>query len=118
LGQVDSGTQVTFLSKLSSDWKNLTIIGCVFAFVLVGICVWMAADLSAFMVTHEPSFWSWLITVEGNVVFQAGKAFVNLAWDLAVFLSAVILLEIVIVVYVHSKIDTFAQQILDQLTKN
>ena len=36
---------------------------------------------------------------------QAGQAFVNLAWGLAVFLSVIILLEIVIVVYVHSKID-------------
>ena len=66
-------------------------------------------DLNAFIVTQKPSFWSWLATVNGNVDFQIGKAFVNLTKVLAVFLSAIILLEIVIVVYARAKIDKFAE---------
>ncbi len=116
LASVDSGTRVTCSSKLASDWKNITAVGCALAFVLVGVCLWMATDLGAFMVTHEPSFWSWLVTIEPNVDLQAGQAFVNLTWGLAVFLSVVILLEIAIVVYVHSKIDIFAEETLKQLS--
>ncbi len=36
-------------SRLSSDWKNITIVGCALAAVLVGLCLWMALDLTAFM---------------------------------------------------------------------
>ena len=115
LVSVDSGTRVTCSSKLASDWKNITAVGCALAVVLVGVCLWMATDLGAFMVTHEPSFWSWLVTVEGNVDLRVGQAFVNLTWGLAIFLSAIILLEMVIVVYVYSKIDAVTKEALDQL---
>ena len=116
LTPIDSGTRVTCSSKLASNWKNITAVGCALAFVLVGVCLWMATDLGAFMVTHEPSFWSWLVTVEANVNLHVGQAFVNLTWCLAVFLSVVILLEIAIVVYVHSKINTFAEKTLNQIS--
>ena len=48
LAPVDSGTRVTFSSKLASDWKNITAVGCALAAVLVGVCLWIAADLSRF----------------------------------------------------------------------
>ena len=67
------------------------------------------------MATREPSFWSWLVTVDGNVNLLAARAFVNLTWSLAVFLSVIILLEVAIVVYVRSKIDAFAKDVLNQL---
>lgn len=113
---VDSGTRVTFSTKLASDWKNITVVGCALAAVLVGVCLWIAADLSSFMVTRVPSFWSWIVTVGGSVDLQAGQAFVNLAWGLAIFLSVVILLEIVIGFYVNTKIDRFAEEMLNQLS--
>ena len=56
----------------------------------------------------------WLLRVE-TVNVLAGKAFINLAWELAVFLTIVIGLEAVIVVYVRSKIDLFASKILETL---
>ena len=112
---VDSGTQVTVSSRLSSDWINLTIVGCALAAVLVCLCLWIAFDLEAFMVTQKPSFWSWLVTVNGSVDFQVGQAFVNLAKSLAGFLSVIILLEIVIAVYVHAGIDRFAEEPLNSL---
>jgi len=112
----DNGTKVKYISKLSSDWKNITLIGCVLAAILVGVCIWMIIDLTAFMSTNVPSVWSWLVTEGGNVNVLAGKAFINLAWELAVFLTIVILLEAVIVVYVRSKIDLFASKILETLS--
>jgi hypothetical protein len=100
---------------LASDWKNITLIGCVLAFVLVGLCVWLATDLSAFIVTREPSFWSWLVTAGSNLDVTVAHAFVNLTWGLTFFLSVIILLEAAIVGYAHSKIDLFTQEALTRL---
>lgn len=113
---VDSETQINCSSMLSSDWKNITLVGCALAAVLVGLCVWMAYDLTTVIATAKPSFWSWLITVNGVMNLQVGHAFVNLTEALTVFLSAIILLEIAITAYVHSNIDRFAQETLSSLT--
>jgi hypothetical protein len=107
-------TVIEYSSKLASDWKNITLIGCALAFVLSVVCVWMALDLSVFLVNDNPSFWSWLVTVQGHIEKQAGEAFVNLAWGLAIFLSIIIALELAVYVYARSKIDLFAQSILSQ----
>jgi hypothetical protein len=115
LKSVDSGTQVTCSSRLSSDWKNLTIIGCGLAAVLVGLCLWMALDLSVFMVTGKPTFWSWLATVNGNLDFVVAQALVNLTKALAVFLSVIIVLEIAVATYTYAGIDRFAQGTFDAL---
>lgn len=112
---VDSGTQVTCSSRLSADWKNLTIVGCALAFVLVGLCLWMALDLTAFMVTGKPTFWSWLATVNGNLDLAVAQALVNLTKALAVFLSVIIVLEIAVGVYAHAGIDKFARGTFDAL---
>jgi hypothetical protein len=116
LEKVNEGTYIKVSSKLASDWKNITLIGCAFAVVLVGLCVWMATDLAGFVVTRQTSFWSWLIEAGGNVDLAAAHAFINLTWGLAGFLSVIILLEGAIVVYAHSKIDTFAADALKQLS--
>jgi len=112
---VDSGTQVTCSSRLSSDWKNLAIVGCALAAVLVGLCLWMAIDLSMFMVTGKPTLWSWLATVNGNLDFVVAQAFVNLTKALAVFLSVIIVLEIAVAAYAYARIDWFAQGTFDVL---
>ncbi len=112
----DSGTEVASVSRISSDWKNLTIVGCALAAVLVGVCLWMALDLTAFMSTGKASFWSWLAAVNGNVDVSAAQAFVNLTKALAVFLSLIIVLEIAVFVYTYRGIDKFAQETFDALT--
>jgi hypothetical protein len=115
---VDSGTQVTCSSRLSSDWKNLTVVGCALAAGLVGLCLWMALDLSMFMVTGKPTFWSWLATINGNVDFVVAQALVNLTKALAVFLSVIIALEIAVSVYAYAGIDRFAQRTFDMLSNH
>ena len=108
-------TGIKFSSKLSSDWKNITIVGCEFAAVLVGLCIWMATDLSAFTTSNVPGFWGWLVMVNGSVYLAAAQAFVRLTWGLAGFLSFVIVLEAAIVVYAQSKIDSFAEEALKDI---
>jgi hypothetical protein len=115
LEHVGDATWVNCSSKLASDWKNITLIGCSFAFVLVSLCAWIAIDLTAFIATREPSFWSWLVAVGDNVDLVIAQTFVNLVRGLALFLSVIILLEILIVVYVRSKIDAFTKETLNQL---
>lgn len=115
LEAVDGETIVRFSSKLASDWKNITLIGCSFAAVLTGLCMWMASDLSGFIVSLEPSFWSWLVVAGSNVDLASAKVFVNLTWGLTGFLSLIILLEAAIVVYAHSKIDVFTEEALKTL---
>ena len=111
----DNKTSIKYSSKLSPDWKNVTLIGCVLAFVIAVLCVWMALDLGKFMVDGGQSFWGWIITSGDQVEFQAGEAFVNLAYGLAVFLSVIIVLELAVVVYARSKIEVFVEEALSQL---
>jgi hypothetical protein len=108
-------TCITYSSKLATDWKNVTIIGCVLAAALVALCVWMALDLSEFMTTGGPGVWSWLITSGDTVRFSAGQAFVNLAWGLSVFLIIIIAIEAAIYVYTGRNIEAFAKATFDEL---
>jgi hypothetical protein len=112
LEQQGDQTYIQCSSVLASDWKNITLIGCILAAVLAVVCVWMAYDLSRVLVTAHGSFWSWLITVDGKVNSEVGGVFVRLVWGLAGFLSAVIALEAVILVYARLKIDAFAAGVL------
>lgn len=108
-------THLSASSKLASDWKNITIIGCILAVALASLCVWMANDLTAFMTEHAPSFWSWIVTVDGDVKLQATQSFINLAWGLAVFLSVIVLLEIAIVCYAQNKLQVIAEETFNEL---
>jgi hypothetical protein len=109
LETVNEGTMISCVSTLASDWKNITIIGCGFATILIGLCIWMATDLSSLIFTHAPGFWGWLVMVGSYVDYRAAQAFVRLTWGLAGFLSLIIVLEALIVVNARSKIDVFAE---------
>jgi hypothetical protein len=115
LAPVDSGTRITYSSALASDWKKLTIIGTALAVVVASLCWWIATDLDAFMVTQQPSYWSWLVTVDSYIDFQAAQMFAGLTRILAVFLAIIITAELVIAVYVHFRINTFAEETLNEL---
>jgi len=109
LETVKEETTISCVSTLASDWKNITLIGCGLAIILIGLCVWMATDLSSLIVTHIPGFWGWLVMVGSYIDYRAAQAFVRLTWGLAGFLSLIIVLEALIVVNARSKIDVFAE---------
>ncbi len=117
LATVNTGTQVKCTSKVSSDWQNITLVGCALAAVLVVVCRWMALDLNAFMTSGRASFWSWLATVNGMQDLQVDQSFVNLTMALAVFLSVIIILEVFDVIYVRNRIDSFIKGALKKLEK-
>ena len=112
LKPTDSGTKITSQSKLSADWINLTLIGTALSIVIVGLCLWISMDLDTFLVTGQPSVWSWIASVGNFVDYQLGDSFVNLTRVLALFLSAMIAIEVVIAFYAHSRIDVFAKEAL------
>jgi hypothetical protein len=115
LAAVDSGTRITCSSALASDWKNLTLIGCALAVVVAFVCLWISMDLDAFVVTQQPSYWSWIVTVDGYIDFQTADTFAGLTRLLAVFLAIILAAEVVIVVYVHFRINAFAEETLNAL---
>jgi hypothetical protein len=115
LAPAGSGTRITCSSSLASDWKNLTIIGNALAVVVASLCWWIAVDLDAFMVTQQPSYWSWIVTVDGYIDFQTAETFAGLTRMLAVFLAIILSAEVVIVVYVHFRINAFAEETLNTL---
>ncbi len=110
-----TGTQINCVSKLSRDWLNLTVIGTALSVVVVGLCVWISLDLSAFLETTRFSTWSWIASVGSRIDYEAGESFINLTRLLAFFLSAIIGFEIVVTLYTHSKIDAFAKEALQNL---
>ncbi|MBN1245132.1 hypothetical protein JXA31_06020 [Candidatus Bathyarchaeota archaeon] len=115
---VDSGTRITCSSSLASDWKNLTIIGSALAVVVVALCLWMSMDLDALVATQQPSYWSWIATVDGYIDFQTAQMFAGLTRMLAVFLAIILVAEVVIVVYVHFRINSFAEETLNALRQS
>jgi hypothetical protein len=116
LSPVDSGTRISCSSSLASDWKNLTIIGSALAVLVMALCWWIAADLEAFMIKQEPTYWSWIAMVDSYIDFQTGQMFVGLTRMLAVFLAIIIALEAVIAVYAHFRINAFAEENLRALS--
>jgi hypothetical protein len=116
LAPVDSGTRITCSSSLASDWKNLTVIGTALSVLVASLCWWIAMDLDAFMITQQPSYWSWIATVDGYIDFQTAETFVSLTRMLAIFLAIIIALEAVIAVYAHFRINAFAEENLKALS--
>ena len=110
---LDSGTRLTVSSKLASDWKNLTLIGCALSILLSFVCLWIAADLNALVASGKSGFWSWIATVDGYVNVQVAQSFAGLTWALAVFLVVVVALEGVIVYYVKFKMNEFVEVTLN-----
>jgi hypothetical protein len=108
-------TKITATSRLSSDWKNITFIGVILAAILVSVCGWIAIDLSNFLATNKATVWSWLVTIHGTVNTTVAEAFVNLTKTLAVFLSVIIVFEIVVAYYANVKVDGFAEEALDSI---
>jgi len=115
LATVEGGTRIACSSALASDWKNLTIIGSALAVVVASLCWWIATDLDAFLITQQPSYWSWIVTVDGYINFQTTQMLTGLTRMLAVFLAIIITAEVVIVVYAHFRINTFAEETLNAL---
>ncbi len=115
LSTVECGTRVTCCSSLASDWKNLTIIGCVLSVVVVALCLWISTDLYALAATQQQNCWSWIAMVGGYIDVQTAEMFAVFTQMLGVFLVVILAAEVAIVVFVQRKINTFAEETLKPL---
>jgi hypothetical protein len=115
LSSVDSETRITYSSKLASDWTSLTVIGSGLAVLVASLCLWVALDLKTFTVTQEPSYWSWIVTVDGFGGFLEAQILANLMISFTVFLAIILAVEITIFIYVFYRINAFAEEILRTL---
>jgi len=115
LAAANSGTRITCFSSLASDWKKLTIIGCALAMVMASLCLWISMDLNELLTTQQQSYWSWIATVGSYIDFQTAQMFAGLTYILAVFLAIILASEVAIVVYIHFRTDTFAEETLNTL---
>jgi hypothetical protein len=115
LSLVNNETRISYSSSLSADWKNLTVSGSAFAVLVAALCWWIAMDLEAFMITQQPSYWSWIASVDGYIDFQVGQMFVSLAKVLALFLIIILAIEVGVVVYAHFRTNSFAEETLKEL---
>jgi len=118
LAQGETGTRIASASALSADYWKLTIAGCIFASALALLCIWISLDLAAFAASQEPSVWSWLATPTSGANLQAAVMLSDLTRVLAVFLAVTLALELFIVAFVRSKIDTFAEQAMRSLAQD
>jgi len=82
----------------------------------MALCWWITTDLEAFMITQEPSYWSWLVMVDSYIDFQTGQMLVGLTRMLTFFLAIIIAIEAVIAVYAHFRINAFAEENLKALS--
>ena len=106
--------RVTSTTHLTSDYINMTLVGCVFSVALLIFCAWIALDLQS-SPANGASFWSWLTLTGGQ--FDANKAavFIRLTWILVAFLAASLAVEAFIVSKVRYGIGVFAQEIVKAL---
>jgi hypothetical protein len=108
----DSGTQISSSSSWTMDYKNLTIIGIVSSVFLAILCLWISADLQAYIVTLKHTYWSWLANAQGMIDLQRAQLLINLTRTLAAFLTLTLTLEVIVIVYAHHRIDMFAEESL------
>jgi len=113
LDVVESGTRITCHSSLAVDWKNLTIMGSTLAIIIASLCLWISIDLDSLVTIQQHSYWSWIATVKGYIDVQIAQNLANFMQMLSVFLVFIIATEVLVVVYVQSKINAFAEETLN-----
>ena len=112
----NSGSRIISDSTVSSDWANLTLWGNIAAIVVAAIFWWIASDITILLVDGKSGYWTWLAGAFGYPNVQYAFFMVNITKALSVVLVVTIVLEILDVFIVYRKINTFAEETLDELT--
>jgi len=114
----ESGTKIESSSRISSDWKNLTLYGSIIAAVLMVIFVWILIDINIYFETGKPVFWAWFAQMYGSYGSWGVMFIIRLIQALTIFLAFTIVFEIIIVIYVYPRKDVFSLQVIEKITKN
>jgi hypothetical protein len=111
------GSRIVFQSSISSDWENLTLWGNVAAGFVAAMFWWIASDIANLLADGKPGYWTFLAGAFGYPNVQYADFMVSITRALSIVLMATIVLEVLDVFIVHRKINTFAEEILDELTE-
>ena len=106
------GTKIVSNSKLSKDYIRFTLLGIVLTVAVMLVCLWISFDLSAVAMDHANFL--------GGVISSSARAFrllseVTLLFS--VFLAVTLVLESVVIINIHRKIETFVRKILMNIEK-
>lgn len=111
------GTRIVSGSSVSSDWANLTLGGNIIAGFMAVLFWWIASDISNLLSYGEFGYWTWLARAFGYPDVQYTFFMINVTRVLSIVLVITIFLEILDVLIVYSKINTFAKETLDELAQ-
>lgn len=113
----ESGTKIVSYSSISPDWANLTLWGNIIAGVLASVLWWITSDVANYVASGKFGYWTWLAGAFGYPNADHAFFMINVTKALSIVLVIAILLEILDVFIVYRRIDTFAKETLDELTK-
>lgn len=113
----NSGSKIISQSSISSDWANLTLWGSIAAGFMAAVFWWIASDITDLLVNGKSGYWAWMAGAFGYPNVQYTFFMANVTKTLAVVLAITVLLEILDVIIVYRKINTFAEETLDELTE-
>jgi len=113
----NSGSRIVSQSSVSSDWAELTLWGNIAAGVVAAVFWWLASDIANFLVNGKSGYWTWMAGAFGYPNVQYAIFMVDITKALSVVLVGAVLLEILDVFIVCRKINTFAEETLDELIK-
>ena len=112
-----SGTRIISRSSISSDWANLTLWGNIIAGIVAVIFWWIATDMENFVVDGILGFWTGFARAFGYPAVQYVFFMINVIRALSIVLVVTIILEILDVFIVYNKINSFAEETLDELVE-
>lgn len=112
-----SGSRIVTQSSVSFDWANLTLWGNVAAGIVAATFWWIASDITNLLADGKSGYWTFLAEAFGYPNSQYAFFMVDITRALSVVLVVTIILEILDVFIVYRKINTFAEETLDELTE-
>lgn len=112
LTATQSGTNITAMTSISSDWTNLTLYGNILAGIMAAVFLWIAADIENYIIGFKIGYWTWLAQIYSASNAAYAMLIANVIKALGIFLIVAIAAEILIVIYVYPRKNIYAQQTL------
>ena len=116
LSSEGSETKISSSSEISKDWKNLTLYGSIITAIVIGIFVWITIDMINYIETASPSFWAWLAQIYLPHDPLMANLMISLIQSLTIVLALTIVFEILIVIYVYPRKNSFSRQVLEKIS--
>jgi len=98
--------------------ENLTLYGNIITVFVIALFLWITIDLNNYLKTANPGTWTWIAKITTSQNNLATILTINLMQALTIFLTLVIIFEILTVIYVYPRKNNFSQKITQKLFAN